>query len=124
MGSADLAAFRGDASSPTFSVRRGFSSRGDACRARANRRFNARYNAFCLVDAERALRDAAASQARWRKGEARSDIDGVPATVKDIILTKGWPTLRGSRTVEPSQELERGRAGGGAPARSGCGSSR
>ena len=47
---------------------------------------------------------AAASEARWRKSEPQSDIDGVPATIKDIILTKGWPTLRGSRTVDPAQE--------------------
>src|SRR3989442_732753 len=23
-------------------------------------------------------------------------VDGVPTTIKDIVLTKGWPTLRGS----------------------------
>jgi aspartyl-tRNA(Asn)/glutamyl-tRNA(Gln) amidotransferase subunit A len=67
-------------------------------------RLNGRYNAFCLIDGERALRDARASQARWLEGKAQSDIDGVPATVKDIILTKDWPTLRGSRTVEASQD--------------------
>ena len=67
-------------------------------------RFNSRYNAFCLIDAERALRDAAASEARWLDGKARSDIDGVPTTIKDIILTKGWPTLRGSRTIDPAQD--------------------
>ncbi len=66
--------------------------------------FNSRYNAFCLIDAERAMRDAAASQARWVKGEPLSDIDGVPTTIKDIILTKGWPTLRGSRTIDPAQD--------------------
>src|SRR5690606_26736759 len=30
-------------------------------------------------------------------------LDGVPATVKDLVLTKGWPTLRGSRAVSPDQ---------------------
>jgi aspartyl-tRNA(Asn)/glutamyl-tRNA(Gln) amidotransferase subunit A len=30
-------------------------------------------------------------------------LDGVPTTIKDLILTKGWPTLRGSRTVNPDQ---------------------
>ena len=65
---------------------------------------NDRYNAFCLVDAERALRDARASEARWREGKALSYVDGVPTTVKDVILTKDWPTLRGSRTVEASQD--------------------
>jgi aspartyl-tRNA(Asn)/glutamyl-tRNA(Gln) amidotransferase subunit A len=28
-------------------------------------------------------------------------LDGVPVTIKDIILTEGWPTLRGSRTTDP-----------------------
>jgi aspartyl-tRNA(Asn)/glutamyl-tRNA(Gln) amidotransferase subunit A len=28
-------------------------------------------------------------------------LDGVPTSIKDIILTKGWPTLRGSKTVDP-----------------------
>ena len=30
-------------------------------------------------------------------------LEGVPTTIKDLILTKGWPTLRGSRTVNPDQ---------------------
>ena len=67
-------------------------------------RFNRRYNAFCLIDAKHALRDAAASQARWLEGKPLSDIDGVPTSIKDIILTKGWPTLRGSRTIDPVQD--------------------
>jgi aspartyl-tRNA(Asn)/glutamyl-tRNA(Gln) amidotransferase subunit A len=69
-------------------------------------KFNGRYNAFCLIDAERALRDAGASEARWRAGNPASDIDGVPATVKDIILTRGWPTLRGSRTIDRAQDWD------------------
>jgi aspartyl-tRNA(Asn)/glutamyl-tRNA(Gln) amidotransferase subunit A len=28
----------------------------------------------------------------------------VPTTIKDIILTKGWPTLRGSCTIDPAQD--------------------
>ena len=26
----------------------------------------------------------------------------MPVTVKDLLLTKGWPTLRGSKTVDPA----------------------
>src|SRR4029077_5800796 len=33
-------------------------------------------------------------------------VDGVPATVKDLILTRGWPTRRGSRTIDPNQPWE------------------
>ena len=60
-------------------------------------------NAMCLVDREAAIRSARASERRWLKGAPLSRIDGVPVLVKDIILTKGWPTLRGSRTVDRKQ---------------------
>jgi hypothetical protein len=60
-------------------------------------------NAFCVVDAESALRSAAASEARWQRGAPAGDLDGVPVSIKDLILAKGWPTLRGSRTVDPKQ---------------------
>jgi aspartyl-tRNA(Asn)/glutamyl-tRNA(Gln) amidotransferase subunit A len=62
-----------------------------------------RFHAFCRIDAEAALADAAASQERWRRGRSLGLVDGVPTTVKDLILTKGWPTLRGSRTVDATQ---------------------
>ncbi|OKK07697.1 amidase [Streptomyces sp. CB03234] len=56
-------------------------------------------NAFVRVDAEEALAGAAASAERWRRGEPRGRLDGVPVTVKDVLLQAGGPTLRGSRTV-------------------------
>ncbi|HLL27421.1 MAG TPA: amidase [Xanthobacteraceae bacterium] len=58
-------------------------------------------NCFCLVDRDAALTAAKASEARWKKGAALSPLDGVPVAIKDILVTKGWPTLRGSRTVDP-----------------------
>ena len=33
-------------------------------------------------------------------------VDGVPATIKDLVLTKGWPTLRGSRAVARDQSWD------------------
>jgi aspartyl-tRNA(Asn)/glutamyl-tRNA(Gln) amidotransferase subunit A len=57
-------------------------------------------NAFCLVDGDAALEQAKASEARWAKGTPAGRVDGVPALVKDILLTKGWPTLRGSKTAD------------------------
>jgi aspartyl-tRNA(Asn)/glutamyl-tRNA(Gln) amidotransferase subunit A len=60
-------------------------------------------NAMCLVDEKAALKQAKASEARWHKGEALGAVDGVPALVKDLILAKGWPTLRGSKTVDRNQ---------------------
>lgn len=63
--------------------------------------FNSEVGAYCLVDREAALAAARESEKRWRRKSPLSAIDGVTASIKDIILTKGWPTLRGSRTVDP-----------------------
>jgi aspartyl-tRNA(Asn)/glutamyl-tRNA(Gln) amidotransferase subunit A len=60
-------------------------------------------NAFCLIDTATALAQAKASEARYRKGESLSPLDGVPVAIKDLLLTHGWPTLRGSRTIDPGQ---------------------
>jgi aspartyl-tRNA(Asn)/glutamyl-tRNA(Gln) amidotransferase subunit A len=64
---------------------------------------NLRLNAFNLVDADGALTAARESEARWAAGQPMGPADGVPASVKDIVLAKGWPTLRGSRTTDPDQ---------------------
>lgn len=63
-------------------------------------------NAFCLVDEEEALASARASEARWRAGAPLGPVDGVPTAIKDIFLTRGWPTLRGSRLIDPDQPWE------------------
>ncbi|GAB3720437.1 amidase [Nocardiopsis oceani] len=60
---------------------------------------NPALNAFCLVRPEEAREAARASAERWRRGEPEGRLDGVPASVKDIHLTKGWPTLKGSVTT-------------------------
>src|ERR1700744_2634205 len=60
-------------------------------------------NAFCLIDETATLEQARAAEARWLKGAPLSPLDGVPVAVKDIMLTRGWPTLRGSRAVDPKQ---------------------
>jgi aspartyl-tRNA(Asn)/glutamyl-tRNA(Gln) amidotransferase subunit A len=57
-------------------------------------------NAFSLVS-ENALNEAKASEARWLAGQPKGLLDGVPVSIKDLILTKGWPTLRGSKTIDP-----------------------
>jgi aspartyl-tRNA(Asn)/glutamyl-tRNA(Gln) amidotransferase subunit A len=69
-------------------------------------RADARVNAFCLVDGERALVDARAAEARWAEGDILGPVDGVPTSIKDIFLTKGWPTLRGSKAIDPDQAWE------------------
>ena len=63
-------------------------------------KLNPKLNAFCLVS-DKALDDAKASEARWMAGQPKGLLDGVPVSIKDLLLTKGWPTLRGSKTVDP-----------------------
>lgn len=65
--------------------------------------YNDRFHPFCFLDRAAALADAAASEARWLRASPMGLVDGVPTTVKDLVLAKGWPTLRGSRTVDPHQ---------------------
>ncbi len=66
-------------------------------------RWNPKINAFCFEDPPRAYADARESEARWRAKAPRSPLDGMPISIKDLILTAGWPTLRGSRTIDPKQ---------------------
>jgi len=66
-------------------------------------RFDPEVNAFCLVDEERAMAAARASEARWHKGAPCGLLDGVPATIKDLVLTRDWPTLRGSLAIAQGQ---------------------
>ncbi len=61
--------------------------------------------AFCLVDRDGALAQAAASEERWRGGYPLGPLDGVPVSIKDVLLTEGWPTLRGSTTIGEMQEF-------------------
>jgi aspartyl-tRNA(Asn)/glutamyl-tRNA(Gln) amidotransferase subunit A len=65
---------------------------------------DAELNAFCLVDADGAVEQARRSEQRWRAGEPAGPVDGVPTSIKDLFLTRGWPTLRGSRTIDPDQD--------------------
>src|SRR5271163_1943988 len=61
-------------------------------------------NAFCIVDHDGALAAARASEQRWLSGKAVGRLDGIPVTIKDLILMRGFPTLRGSRLVDPGQD--------------------
>ncbi|HWM01127.1 MAG TPA: amidase [Actinophytocola sp.] len=77
----------------------------DAARAAldAIRAHDGEVNAFVLVDEQAALAQARASTRRWQAGNPIGPADGVPASIKDMLLTRGWPTLRGSTLVEESQ---------------------
>ena len=66
-------------------------------------RLNPILNAYCHLAADEALAAARASEARWSRHAPCGALDGVPVSIKDLILVQGWPTLRGSRTVDPQQ---------------------
>ena len=67
---------------------------------------NDKINAFMIIDDEGAMAAAGESEARWAKGAPMGLLDGVPTTIKDLVLTKGWPTLKGSLTVDPAGPWE------------------
>ena len=62
-------------------------------------------NAFAAMN-PRALAASGESEARWAAGRPIGPLDGVPATVKDLLNMAGFPTRRGSRTTaaEPATE--------------------
>jgi len=57
-------------------------------------------NAFVLVDHDSAMAAAERSAARWRAGEPLGPGDGVPTSIKDLLYTRGWPTLRGASLID------------------------
>ena len=67
-------------------------------------------NSFILVDADAGMDAARVSEARWvahrADGSPVGAVEGVPTSIKDILWTKGWPTLRGSRAIDPDQPWE------------------
>jgi len=66
-------------------------------------RYEGALNAFVLYDPESALAAARASEARWQRGEPQGLLDGIPLAIKDTQLTRGWPRLVGSKTIDPNQ---------------------
>src|SRR5699024_8359919 len=74
----------------------------DATRAalEAIQTFDSQVNAMVLIDEDTALRMARESTARWRAGAPLGPVDGVPMSLKDILLTRDWPTLRGSLLID------------------------
>ncbi|MCL5042595.1 MAG: amidase [Gammaproteobacteria bacterium] len=64
-------------------------------------------NGFCLHDRDTSLALARESEQRYQSGNAQGLVDGVPVAVKDVFLTPMWPTLRGSKTVDPESTLNK-----------------
>ena len=69
-------------------------------------RLEPRLGAWCLLDPDTTLAQARESEQRWHAGAPRGRLDGVPVAVKDVFLTRGWPTLRGSVLTDPAGPWE------------------
>jgi aspartyl-tRNA(Asn)/glutamyl-tRNA(Gln) amidotransferase subunit A len=62
-------------------------------------KLDSKLNAFCFLDGDAAMASARASEARWMRSAPIGLVDGVTTTIKDVVLTKGWPTRKGSRLI-------------------------
>ena len=62
-------------------------------------RWEPHIRATYLLRPEHALAQARASEARWRRGEPQGQLDGVPVTIKENIVTQGDPTPLGTAAV-------------------------
>ena len=60
---------------------------------------NPRLNALFLTDADGALAAARESERRWRRGEPKGLVDGVPVTLKDSIRVAGMPAPIGTAAL-------------------------
>lgn len=63
-------------------------------------------NAMSYLDEVTTLGMAKAATARWKRGKPIGPLDGVPVLIKDLLLTKGWPTRRGSKITDPNGPWE------------------
>ncbi|MEI8057425.1 MAG: amidase [Actinomycetes bacterium] len=59
--------------------------------------------AFTRIDPEGSLASARASEQRWRSGDSLGPLDGVPTSIKDLVMVKGWATLKGSPHIDPAE---------------------
>src|SRR5262249_40223929 len=71
--------------------RKGKASRVEATKAALARieKFQPVLNCMQHVDADGALKQAKAAEKRRAKGKPLGPLDGVPTTIKDMVLTKG-----------------------------------
>jgi aspartyl-tRNA(Asn)/glutamyl-tRNA(Gln) amidotransferase subunit A len=67
-------------------------------------RFEPHVHATYLLAPERALAEARTSEGRWARAEPIGPLDGVPATIKDNIATKGEPKPLGTAASDLTPE--------------------
>lgn len=68
--------------------------------------YNHELNAFCHIDLAQARKQAKAAESRWLRKSPLSPIDGIPATIKDLLMVKDWPMRQGSRLLKPVLSTE------------------
>jgi aspartyl-tRNA(Asn)/glutamyl-tRNA(Gln) amidotransferase subunit A len=61
---------------------------------------NPKLNAFCQVTADAARQAAQAAEQAVMRGETLGPLHGIPVSIKDLVLTKGVRTRRGSKLYE------------------------
>jgi aspartyl-tRNA(Asn)/glutamyl-tRNA(Gln) amidotransferase subunit A len=66
-------------------------------------RLNPPFNVFASINQDLTRNMASRSEERWMRGEALGPGDGIPTTIKDLMHTRSWATLCGSRTVSADQ---------------------
>lgn len=66
-------------------------------------RLDGSINAWCHLDPDTTREQARQSTDRWAADTPQGRLDGVPVAVKDVFLTEGWPTLKGSALVDIDQ---------------------
>jgi aspartyl-tRNA(Asn)/glutamyl-tRNA(Gln) amidotransferase subunit A len=69
-------------------------------------RLNPQLNAFCLVTAESARQAAREAELAVMRGETLGALHGVPVSIKDLVITKGMRTMRGSKLYEQDVPTE------------------
>lgn len=67
---------------------------------------NEKINAFTVVAERRAIAEARESERRWAAGAPLGALDGVPISVKDTLMVKGFPFRRGSRATSETPVAE------------------
>lgn len=63
-------------------------------------RLDGTLNAFVAIDREGAFAAARDCDARLKRGEARSALEGIPLSIKDNLLMRGLPATWGSRALK------------------------
>jgi aspartyl-tRNA(Asn)/glutamyl-tRNA(Gln) amidotransferase subunit A len=61
---------------------------------------NPKVNAFCTLTFEKALEEAKQAEQDVMEGKPTGPLHGVPFSIKDLIITKGVRTMRGSKIYE------------------------